>query len=130
MLDQLGVPASPNGRQAGSQTASADDARGFSAISPDSAMAAGTRLPTPAPVFPRIEVEEVAAHAPAPAQPSSAPPPVDDSWLDAIQDVESAVREQGDLVRSLKTAKADKAQIAEQVEKLMKMKSRLPAPSK
>ncbi|KAJ1627827.1 hypothetical protein T492DRAFT_876094 [Pavlovales sp. CCMP2436] len=144
MLDQLGCAPSPNGNVAGSKTSTPDDERGLAAITPDRAVRAGTRLPPAEIVFPRIDIEAIDAAAaaaaeaaaaaagvtpPAPA-PSSAPvAPLDDSWLEAVSDVEGAVREQGDLVRQLKAAKAGRVEIAQQVAKLVKLKSRLVAPS-
>ena len=132
MLDQLGIRPSPSGSHAGSAAAPVDDARSFAAVSPGHAVVAGTRLPAPAPVFPRIELEE----APPSAQPAAAPAvptqpsahaAADDQCLDAIDDVEGAVREQGERVRALKAAKADKAQIDSEVAKLLKLKGRLAA---
>jgi hypothetical protein len=126
MLDQLGIDQSPSGQVAGSATAAPADARGFAAISPVHAIKAGVVLPLPAPVFPRIEVDEPEPLSASPA----APPTRDDSWLESITDIESAVQQQGELVRSLKAVKADKADIAVEVDKLVKLKSRLAAPSK
>lgn len=138
MLDQLGVAPSPNGNEAGSKALCADDERSFAAITPDRAMVAGTRLPTPAPVFPRLEVEEVAAEQEHAASAHSneqhaaaAADSVPDAWLESVVDVEEAVRAQGEVVRALKAAKAGKEQIEPEVAKLLKLKSRLAAaPSK
>lgn len=133
MLDQLGVAPSPNGNQAGCKAAAAGDERVFAAICAGRAMAAGTRLPTPTPVFPRIDVEEEeveaapdGAHADAPRAAQRAPA-ADDSWLDSIADVEGAMRAQGEVVRALKAAKADKEQLEPEVAKLLKLKGRLAA---
>lgn len=130
MLDQLGVPAADApGVGAGATSAGAGDPRGFAAVCSECALRPGAPVQKPSPVFPRLELAAESSAPGGDSEPHAEEPAAeeDESWLDAIEDIEAAVKAQGDRVRALKAQKADKAEIGAEVAKLLKLKSRLPA---
>ena len=112
MLTQLGVPAG-----AARSFAALDDAA--------AAVAAGTALPAPSAVFPRVDEDAVADYSRRPEPAAAAPAPA----AEAGPVDEAAVAAQGEVVRALKASKADKAEIKAAVDVLLALKAGAPPSS-
>lgn len=108
LLDQLGVPAAQ---------------RSFADIEA-SPLPAGAVIGKPSPVFPKVEPpseEESAAGAGAKADAGTLFPQYDNL---SVQQLEEAVKEVGDRIRSLKANKVEKSELVPHIDELKYVKSR------